>query len=65
MRTSEIATAELWRCCIQTVLHDPGPDVNGRAIVCHYCGGQLTFERGAWRDLDLEQANRLYSELRS
>jgi hypothetical protein len=55
VKSSQVETGGLFRCCVQTVMLDPGPDEQGRTITCHYCGNRVTFERGAWRDLELSR----------
>ena len=44
MKDSPIYTGGLFRCCIQAVENDPGPDEIGREIVTPCCKTRLRYE---------------------
>lgn len=49
MQESRINTGGMMRCCIQTILDDPGPDTEDREIECKYCKEPIHFKDKTWK----------------
>ena len=51
MKDSMVKPERLYKCCIGTILNDPGPDEEGRLLRCvaAHDARTMVFSEGAWQ----------------